>query len=227
MSANFKTGKPVTASPVGSKLKDEDSLICPSQQGWISPSFYFGFWVLQSRDSEKTPFVSKKTCFFLHFALFLDEGGLFTHSPIFQTLNTISFSLSSLFSSTDVIKHNLFQQITKFTFLHLILSLNLLFLFCLFWRDKYGVQLKLDLSFEYVNAVVCLWGESRNGWRGSVSVPYSWFQGEFDSFSSVTLKVSFPTPGFYQRPSLTAPSCFLQEKKRRGGKRKMPQSSVN
>lgn len=31
-----------------------------------------------------------------------------------------------------------------------------------------------------------------------VSVPYSWLQGEFDSFSSVTLKVSFSTPGCYR-----------------------------
>lgn len=121
----------------------------------------------------------------------------------------------------NIINSNKYLNLLSFTsFCHSICS------FYFVQRDKYGVQLKLDLSFEYVNAVVCLCGESGNGWRGSVSVPYSWFQGEFDSFSSVTLKVSFPTPGFYQHTSLTAPSCFLK-KKRRGKKRKNPQSSVN
>lgn len=40
---------------------------------------------------------------------------------------------------------------------------------------------------------------------GAVSVPYSWLQGEFDSFSSVTLKVSFSTPGCYRPDSFKPP----------------------
>lgn len=87
---------------------------------------------------------------------------------------------------------------------------------------KYGVQLTRDLSFEYGNGGVCLWGGNWKGWRGSVSVPCSWFQGKFDSFSSVTLKVSFSTPGFYQH---TLQAASSRKKKRE--ERKKTQSSVN
>lgn len=41
--------------------------------------------------------------------------------------------------------------------------------------------------------------------EGAVSLPYSWLQGEFDSFSSVTLKVSFSTPGCYRPDGFKPP----------------------
>lgn len=51
--------------------------------------------------------------------------------------------------------------------------------------------------------------------EGAVSLPYSWLQGEFDSFSSVTLKVSFSTPGCY-RPDGFKPPPGERGKKERG-----------
>lgn len=41
--------------------------------------------------------------------------------------------------------------------------------------------------------------------EGAVSLPYIWLQGEFDSFSSVTLKVSFSTPGCYHPDGFKPP----------------------
>lgn len=54
-------------------------------------------------------------------------------------------------------------------------------------------------------------GEVRGG---AVSVPYSWLQGEFDSFSSVTLKVSFSTPGCYRPDSFKPPPGGEKKKKK-------------
>lgn len=60
--------------------------------------------------------------------------------------------------------------------------------------------------------MACLWGKKYESGVGAlleekcaVSVPYSWLQGEFDSFSSVTLKVSFSTPGCYRPDGFKPP----------------------
>lgn len=59
--------------------------------------------------------------------------------------------------------------------------------------------------------------------KGSVSVPYSWLLGEFESFSSVTLKVSFSSPGCYHHTGPDNSKLLPRRKKKR--KKEMSQTS--
>lgn len=140
---------------------------------------------------------------------------IFLRIHIFSKPSTPAASFSILYCHS-LMRFKLIYSNNSLNFLSSISFCHSIWSFYFVQHDKYGVQPKPDLSFEYVNAGVCLWGENCKGWRGSVSVLYSWFQGEFDSFSSVTLKVSFSAPGFYQH-TLQAAS---PRKKKEGRKEK-------